>query len=87
MELAEVVGMEWSPERNIELRKALRMTHREVGMINQGGVIILVVFTKTRALMLFDRIAQVFPYAEASKRPRVDGKWVVTFDVHETAGV
>ena len=79
MLLSDVLAMEWSPERNLALRDYLELRDGEVGMVNQGDVVQVVVADRVHADEM-RRLLTVEPrpgwMVSVTRRP--DGRWLVT---------
>lgn len=77
--ISEAVQMPWSGERNLALRAALGLREGEIGMVNQGDVVQVVVDEHSRANKLGRELRAGLGSdwtVETTRRP--DGRHLIT---------
>lgn len=84
--IADAVAMPWGGERNLALRAALGLVEGEVGMVNLGDVVMLVVTGHGRANKLAKALGRDLPSwtVRLNTRPH-DRRYVVTAYTNEAA--
>ncbi|WP_166345115.1 hypothetical protein [Phytoactinopolyspora limicola] len=75
--IRDAVALPWGGERNLALRAALELVEGEIGLVNRGEVVQLVVDTHRRANELVKLLAAAFPGWTTRVNTNSDRRYVV----------